>query len=161
MTGVQTCALPILTVTSPDGEKRLVAPYVVASDGGRSTVRRLLDIGFEGKTYPDRILVMGTPYDFKKVFPDLQEVNYISDPGNYAHVLRIPDLWRMSLPLTDETPDEVALTDDYIYGRLQALIPAIGKPPLAVRGVYTAHQDRKSTRLNSSHVALSRMPSSA
>ena len=129
-----------VTLTSPAGEKRLVAPYVIAADGGRSTVRRILDIGFEGKTYPDRILVMGTPFDFKQIFPDLQEVNYISDPGNYAHILRIPDLWRMSLPLTDETPDEVALTDDYIYGRLHALIPAIGKPPLPVRGVYTAHQ---------------------
>ena len=125
---------------SPGGERRFSLRYVIAADGGRSTVRHQLDIPFEGKTYPDRILVMGTPFDFKTIFPDLREVNYISDPGNYAHILRIPDLWRMSLPLTDDTPDEVALTDAYIYGRMQKLMPAIGTPPLPVRGVYTAHQ---------------------
>ncbi|OFZ97296.1 MAG: hypothetical protein A3H35_18120 [Betaproteobacteria bacterium RIFCSPLOWO2_02_FULL_62_17] len=125
---------------SPAGEKHLVARYAVAADGGRSTVRRILDIAFEGKTYPDRILVMGTPFDFKAFFPDLREVNYVSDPGNYAHILRIPDLWRISLPLTDDTPDEVALSDAYLYARLRALMPVIGTPPIPVRGVYTAHQ---------------------
>ena len=129
-----------VTANTPGGEKLFTADYVVAADGGRSTVRRILDIAFEGKTYPDRILVMGTPFDFKTFFPDLREVNYVSDPGNYAHILRIPDLWRISLPLTDDTPDEVALTDEYIYGRLRALMPAIGTPPIPVRGVYTAHQ---------------------
>jgi 3-(3-hydroxy-phenyl)propionate hydroxylase len=129
-----------VTVLSPEGEKHLDARYVVAADGGRSSVRRILDIAFEGKTYPDRILVMGTPFDFKTLFPDLREVNYVSDPGNYAHILRIPDLWRISLPLTDDTPDAVALADAYIYGRLQALMPSIGTPPIPVRGVYTAHQ---------------------
>jgi 3-(3-hydroxy-phenyl)propionate hydroxylase len=129
-----------VTARSPGGERRFNLRYVIAADGGRSTVRHQLGIPFEGKTYPDRILVMGTPFDFKSIFPDLREVNYISDPGNYAHILRIPDLWRMSLPLTDDTPDELALTDAYIYGRLQKLMPSIGTPPLPVRGVYTAHQ---------------------
>ncbi len=129
-----------VTAQSPGGERRFSLRYVIAADGGRSTVRHQLGIPFEGKTYPDRILVMGTPFDFKTIFPDLREVNYISDPGNYAHILRIPDLWRMSLPLTDDTPDEVALTDAYIYGRMQKLMPSIGTPPLPVRGVYTAHQ---------------------
>ena len=129
-----------VTATSPDGEKHLDARYVVAADGGRSTARRILDIAFEGKTYPDRILVMGTPFDFKQFFPALREVNYVSDPGNYAHILRIPDLWRISLPLTDDTPDATALSDAYLYGRLRALMPAIGTPPIPVRGVYTAHQ---------------------
>ena len=60
---------------------------LLACDGGRSTVRHQLGIAFEGKTYPDRILVMGTPFDFKSIFPDLREVNYISDPGNYARLM--------------------------------------------------------------------------
>lgn len=129
-----------VTARSPKGDHSFSARYAIAADGGRSTVRHQLGIGFEGKTYPDRILVMGTPFDFKAFFPDLREVNYISDPGNYAHILRIPDLWRMSLPLIDDTPDEVALSDDYIYGRLRRLMPDIGTPPLPVRGVYSAHQ---------------------
>lgn len=141
VTGIQEVGDAVeLVVKRPSGETRLTADYVIAADGGRSTLRGLLGISLEGKTYPDRILVMGTPFDFKQLLPDIREVNYISDPGNYAHMLRIPDLWRMSLPLTDDTPDEVAITDDYIYTRLQKVLPGIGKPPLPVRGVYTAHQ---------------------
>ncbi len=129
-----------IVAMSPQGERRFSSRYAIAADGGRSTVRHQLGIAFEGKTYAERILVMGTPFNFKALFPDLREVNYISDPGNYAHILRIPDLWRMSLPLTDDTPDDLALTDEYIYGRLHKLMPTIGTPPLPVRGVYAAHQ---------------------
>ena len=55
------------------------------------------------------------------------------------------------------TPEEI----DAITG------PAIGRPKSAsfrtvdIAGLDVLAQDRKSTRLNSSHVALSRMPSSA
>ncbi len=142
-----------LQVQTPQGEHSLRADWVIAADGGRSTVRKLLQIPFEGKTYPDRILVMGTPFEFPKLFNDLSLVNYVSDPGNYAHILRIPDLWRISLPLTDATPDSVALSDDYILGRLQALMPQIGTPEIPVRGVYTAHQ-RVAARYRQGRVFL-------
>ena len=142
-----------IVAISPQGESRFSGRYAIAADGGRSAVRHQLGIAFEGKTYADRILVMGTPFDFKAYFPDLREVNYVSDPGNYAHILRIPDLWRMSLPLTDDTPDELALTDEYIYGRLHKLMPTIGKPPLPVRGVYSAHQ-RVATTYRSGRIFL-------
>ena len=142
-----------LQVQTPQGEHSLRADWVIAADGGRSTVRKLLDIPFEGKTYPDRILVMGTPFEFPSLFSDLSLVNYVSDPGNYAHILRIPDLWRISLPLTDATPDSVALSDDYILGRLRALMPQIGTPEIPVRGVYTAHQ-RVAARYRQGRVFL-------
>src|SRR5512145_1066405 len=44
----------------PDGVNVLlenqtcIADYVIAADGGRSTVRKALDIGFEGYTWPER-----------------------------------------------------------------------------------------------------------
>ncbi len=40
-----------------DGETRVRARWVVGTDGGRSTVRHLLGIGFPGKTMPVRALV--------------------------------------------------------------------------------------------------------
>ena len=38
--------------------------YLVGADGGRSTVRKALGIEFEGYTFPERFLVLTTPFDF-------------------------------------------------------------------------------------------------
>ena len=124
----------------PDGKVTLVADYLIGADGGRSTIRKALDIGFEGHTFPDRILVMGTTLDLRAVLPDLAFVNYVSDPVYYGHILRIPDLWRMSTPIQDNMSDEEALRDAEIEKRLQNVIPDLKLPDIRVRGVYAAHQ---------------------
>src|SRR5205807_10513745 len=38
----------------------ILADYVIAADGGRSTLRKRLDIEFEGYTWPERFLVITT-----------------------------------------------------------------------------------------------------
>jgi 3-(3-hydroxy-phenyl)propionate hydroxylase len=126
--------------TGPSGTMSLTGDYLIGADGGRSTVRKELDIGFEGHTYPDRILVMGTTLDLRTVLPDLAFVNYVSDPVYYGHILRIPDLWRMSTPIQDDMSDEEALRDEEIEKRLQRVIPDLKLPDIKVRGVYAAHQ---------------------
>ena len=42
-------------VTSPAGVETMRADYVIGCDGGRSTVRKLADIEFEGFTYPEKV----------------------------------------------------------------------------------------------------------
>ncbi|MBV9843744.1 MAG: FAD-dependent monooxygenase, partial [Kutzneria sp.] len=42
-----------LTIAGPDGEERFEAAYVIGCDGGRSTVRKLLGVGFPGE--PTRV----------------------------------------------------------------------------------------------------------
>ena len=42
-----------------------MADYVIAADGGRSTVRKSLGIEFEGYTWPERFLVITTRFDFQ------------------------------------------------------------------------------------------------
>jgi 3-(3-hydroxy-phenyl)propionate hydroxylase len=113
---------------------------LIGADGGRSAVRKTLGIEFPGFTYPERILVFGLGFDLRQVFPDIALINYISDPENYAHMLRIPDMWRLSLPIPTEISDEQALTDDYIAGRLQAVIPELRIEHLRLRGIYHVHQ---------------------
>jgi 3-(3-hydroxy-phenyl)propionate hydroxylase len=123
-----------------NGDINLEGNYLIASDGGRSTVRKSLGIDFPGFTYTERILVLGTTFDLPSVFPDMALINYMSDPDNYAHMLRIPDMWRLSLPVTAETTDEQALTDEYIAQRLEGLLPGIRIDEIRVRGVYHVHQ---------------------
>ena len=39
--------------------------YLIGADGGRSTVRRRSGIKFEGFTWPERFIVLTTPFDFE------------------------------------------------------------------------------------------------
>jgi 3-(3-hydroxy-phenyl)propionate hydroxylase len=129
-----------VTAKSADNEISLRGSYLIGADGGSSIVRKSLNIDFPGFTFPERILVMGTTLDLRTVLPGLAYVNYVTDPKHYGHILRIPNLWRMSQPLFDEEDSEEALSDEGIENRLRQVIPDLKLPDIMVRGVYTVHQ---------------------
>lgn len=61
----------VVTLRGPDGfEHRVVADYVIASDGARSPVRRALGITMLGDTYPEDWLIVDTLND-----PDQEPVS--------------------------------------------------------------------------------------
>src|SRR5262249_39464356 len=45
--------------------------WLIGADGTRSEVRRALGVDFEGFTWPERFLVVSTPFDFSAVIPRL------------------------------------------------------------------------------------------
>lgn len=129
-----------VSVRGQDEAKALRARYVIGADGGQSTTRKAIGVAFPGFTYPERTLVIGTTLDLRTVFPDLANVNYVSDPENHAHILRIPDLWRMSLPLGAKDSDEEALSDAGIENRVRRVVPSLSPSEVPVRVVYHVHQ---------------------
>src|SRR5205085_2732040 len=68
------------------------ARWLIGADGARSAVRRALDISFEGFTWPERFLVVSTPFDFHGVINNLVSVNYVADPQRWHFLLQIPGL---------------------------------------------------------------------
>ena len=129
-----------ISVRGHDEAKALRARYVIGADGGQSTIRKAIGVAFPGFTYPERTLVIGTTLDLRRFFVDLAHVNYVSDPENHAHILRIPDLWRMSLPLGEEVSDEDALSDAGIESRVRRVAPNLSPSEVPVRVVYHVHQ---------------------
>src|SRR5258707_13049874 len=71
-----------------DGE-RLRGRYVIGADGGRSTVRRLSEIGFEGFTWPERFIKIGTSFDFGATGPGFFTPNYFSDPNEWRNQFKV------------------------------------------------------------------------
>ncbi|MDX3907285.1 MAG: FAD-dependent monooxygenase [Pigmentiphaga sp.] len=128
------------TIGAAPGTRKETFSYLVGADGGRGVTRRILDIAFEGFTYPERILVLGTRTDLPRLIPGLAMVNYVADPEHYAHILRIPDMWRLSLPLTEQVDDVQALDSDYIRSRVEPLIAGFDVRDIAVKKVYAVHQ---------------------
>lgn len=127
-------------VESKDGTKRVCGKYLIGCDGGRSTVRKALDIAFDGYTHPEHFLVSGTTFDFKSAMADICSVNYTADPVEWYLLLEIPDMWRiiMPVPVTVEATD--AVTDHYIQGALQNLLPRSEPYEIVVRAIYRVSQ---------------------
>ena len=57
-----------VTIERNGKTERRAGRYLIGADGASSEVRRALGIEFEGFTWPDRLLVVSTPFDFSASF---------------------------------------------------------------------------------------------
>jgi 3-(3-hydroxy-phenyl)propionate hydroxylase len=130
----------VVRAETPEGERVFRADFAIAADGGRSTVRKALEIEFEGFTYPEHFLVAGTRFDFRARMPDICSVNYTADPDEWYLLLQIPDMWRIVLPVDARREPEDAVQEASIQGSLQNLLPRTEPYEIVVRGIYRVSQ---------------------
>jgi 3-(3-hydroxy-phenyl)propionate hydroxylase len=114
--------------------------WLIGTDGARSEVRNALGIPFEGFTWPERFLVITTPFDFTAVIPDLVEVSYVADPDRWHFLLRIPGAWRVMFPVPAEVTDATALTASYAQAALATVVPGITDYEVHHTTLYRVHQ---------------------
>jgi 3-(3-hydroxy-phenyl)propionate hydroxylase len=114
--------------------------WLIGADGARSDVRRSLGIEFEGFTWPDRYLVVSTPFDFHRVIPGLATVSYIADPMRWHFLLQIPSLWRVMFRVAAEESDELALSPEFVQALMAQVIPGIDRYEIAHTTLYRVHQ---------------------
>ncbi len=128
-----------LTVRRDGQEEVHEAPFVIGADGGHSTVRQSLGLGFDGKTYPIFTMVAITDFPFEEHYEGLSNVSYVwTDDGNFS-LLRVPDRWRSGItPQPDQTPEE-ALSDDNINAHFQRIVPRDARYDILARGSYRTH----------------------
>jgi 3-(3-hydroxy-phenyl)propionate hydroxylase len=132
-------------IASPSGSERLAASYVIGCDGGRSTVRRLAGIDFEGFTYPEKFIKIATAFDFGKVNANLVYRNYFSDPDEWCNLFKVRGespggLWRAIFPLRHDEDDAEALAQDKIEARLQKFFPRADRYEIEYVNVYPVSQ---------------------
>ena len=141
VTAVEEDATSVTAVAGQGNEtRRFVGRYLVGADGARSNVRKALDIPFDGFTWPERFLVVSTPFRFDEHFAGLAPVSYFADPVEWFFLLRVPGLWRVMFPTRPEESDDDVLTDASVERRLQSVLPS-GRPyPVEHRTLYPVHQ---------------------
>jgi 3-(3-hydroxy-phenyl)propionate hydroxylase len=138
---VEEMAAGVTALVSREGaEARIDGTWLIGADGARSAVRRALGIEFEGFTWPERFLVISTPYDFRAAIPDLVAVNYVADPERWHFLLQVPSLWRTMFPVPAEIGDEAAVGDAYVAAQMATLIPGKSDYAIAHRTLYRVHQ---------------------
>lgn len=129
-----------VVVESPNGEETIRTPYLIGTDGGRSTVRKRLGVSFEGYTHEERWLLVGTPVGFDRYIPDIAYVNYISDPNEFLFILRVPEAWRFLYPVTPDISDEVAMNPERIQKTMQNALHTSDTFPIVENTIYRIHQ---------------------
>ena len=114
--------------------------WLIGADGARSDVRRALGIEFPGFTWPERFLVVSTPFDFHTVIPGLVAVSYVSDPERWHFLLQIPGLCRVMFPIAPHESDELAVSTDFAQSLMATVVPGVSNYEVTHVTLYKVHQ---------------------
>lgn len=134
-----------ITADGPEGSEVFHGDYVIGADGGRSMIRKALDIAFEGFTWPEHFLVLTTLEDFQELLPGCCYRNYLADPDEWTNLFKVSGddgkgRWRAVFPTRTEESDEEALGDASTYSRLQRVFPLSRRYNVVHRNLYKVHQ---------------------
>jgi len=131
-------------VESAAGGQIITGSYLIGADGGRSTVRKALNINFEGYTHPERFLVLTTTHEFGDAYAECSR-NYFSDPDEWAALFKVSGddgkgRWRVVFPTRPRETVEDACDEAVVQARLQKFLPKRGDYPIVHRNIYRVHQ---------------------
>ncbi len=147
------------TVSNAAGEsEKLCGKYLIGADGGSSAVRRLAEIQFDGFTWPERFIKIGTSFDFGATGKGLCTRNYFFDPDEWLNLFKVkgygpPGIWRGVLPVSESESDEEALSMTSIQRRLQRIHRKSGDYEIPYYALYAVHQ-RVAATFNKGRVLL-------
>src|SRR5712692_6680143 len=114
--------------------------WLIGADGARSDVRRSLGVEFDGFTWPERFLVVSTPFDFRTVIPDLAAVSYVADPQRWHFLLQIPGLCRAMFPIAAHESDDLASSPGFAQSLMATVVPGISSYEIAHVTLYRVHK---------------------
>jgi 3-(3-hydroxy-phenyl)propionate hydroxylase len=148
----------VTVVNEADEVETLRGKYVVGTDGGSSTVRRLAGIEFEGFTYPERFIKIGTTFDLLAANKSFCTRNYFSDPVEWLNLFKVkgygpPGIWRGVFPVPAGETDEAAMSPEGVQRRLQGIHPKRGDYDIPYHALYAVHQ-RVAATFNKGRVLL-------
>lgn len=140
------------TVRVADGEE-LTSGWLVGADGSHSLVRRRAGIGFSGRTYPERYLVVSTSLPLHEIFDDISMVNYVAGSPTWHVLLRNPAGWRMLFPLGPDEAQADASRPEEALQHMRTLHSAATLDDIQHVTVYEVHRKVADT-LKSGRVTL-------
>ena len=112
-----------VAVATPLGNYEVECDWLIAADGSRSTVRELMGLAFEGRTFEDNFLIADVRVDVP--FPAERRF-YFEAPfndGRTALMHRQPDdVWRLDFQLGWDIDREAAVREDNVTRRVRAML---------------------------------------
>jgi 3-(3-hydroxy-phenyl)propionate hydroxylase len=131
-------------VRSAETTSKHAGEYLIGADGGRSIVRKRSEIPFEGFTWPERFIVLTTPFDFE-THRGYSYRSYFAEPGAWCNCFKVsadgpPGLWRTVFPTEPAQDDALLMSDAGVQNRLQRFFPDERPYEIVHRNLYVTHQ---------------------
>jgi len=107
---------------------KMDAAWVVACDGGRSTIRELLGLKLTGTTYEGRYVIVDIELDSSRATERLAYFDPPSNPGSTVLVHKQPDnVWRIDYQLRDDEDADAAVLPENVMPRVQSVLDSMGE----------------------------------
>ncbi|MEU9049032.1 bifunctional 3-(3-hydroxy-phenyl)propionate/3-hydroxycinnamic acid hydroxylase [Streptomyces sp. NPDC048384] len=138
--------------TADDSVRRLRARYVIAADGGSSLTRAQLNVGYEGRTYEDRWVVIDTK--MIEPWPDHDRLRFRCDAGRPAVDCPTPlGHHRWEFPILPGDDEEYLTSDEAIHALVSRY--GIGEHQIKIlRATVYSHHVRFAARFRVGRVFL-------
>ena len=113
----------ILEVSTPQGEQSFEGRYVLACDGARSSLRKLLNLPFPGTTHQDHFLIADIRVDLQSPPEPRFFFDHPTNPGQTILIHPQPDgVWRFDWQVGPEVDITVERDPERMDRRIRALI---------------------------------------
>ena len=144
VTGFEQSADGVSVTLEQNGEAETIdASWLIGADGGRSVVRKVSRIEFEGFTWPEIFVVASTTHDFGT--QGFAYNCYIADPVEFGALFKVPHdgppgLWRLAYPANPDESDEALLEAPRVEAALQRLAQKPEPYDVVYKSTYRVHQ---------------------
>jgi 3-(3-hydroxy-phenyl)propionate hydroxylase len=113
----------LLSIATPVGSYRILADWVIAADGARSTLRRLMGLGFEGRVFADQFLIC----DIKiKMDRPVERWFWFDPPFNRGRSALLhrqaDDVWRLDFQVGPEADRDAQVKPENVAKRVHAML---------------------------------------
>lgn len=116
------------------------AKFLIGCDGAKSIVRKNLCLEFEGQTFPETTILATTHFPFQDYLDHLSYINYCWTSDGTFSLLRLKNLWRVSLyPSLDESLDS-AVESQSVRRKINQISSSFGGSPILEIRPYKIHQ---------------------
>jgi 3-(3-hydroxy-phenyl)propionate hydroxylase len=124
LTGLeQTADGTLLTIATPEGPYRILAEWVIAADGARSAVRRLMGLGFEGRTFDDQFLICDIKIRMER---PIERWFWFDPPFNRGRSALLhaqaDDVWRLDFQVGAEADRDEEVKPENVARRVRAML---------------------------------------
>lgn len=115
-------------IDTPEGVHSVWADWLVACDGGRSTVREQLGLQLQGTQYDGKYVIVDIVQKTKRPVERLAWFDPPSNPGSTILMHRQPDdIWRIDYQIRDDEDPAEAVKPENVLPRVQSHLSMIGE----------------------------------
>lgn len=115
-------------IDTPEGRHTVQASWLVACDGGRSTVREQLGLQLQGTQYDGKYVIVDIVQKTQRPVERLAWFDPPSNPGSTILMHRQPDdVWRIDYQIRDDEDPVEAVKPQNVLPRVQSHLQMIGE----------------------------------